>query len=164
MAKGRSKRSGKAKSDQKPRVEAKSTAPSAGRSKAKDKKLASGLRKQMRRLERQLAEAARLERKRVRKLERAHYRRQMVEAALDELRAATPGKAATSEAGGAVVVSVTPKAAATGVTAGRKPGAGARKPAAAKPAAASAPAAPRTPAARPSAKPARPSAAPAKPE
>lgn len=157
MAKGRSKRSGKAKSDQKPRVEAKSTAPSAGRSKAKDKKLASGLRKQMRRLERQLAEAARLERKRVRKLERAHYRRQMVEAALDELRAATPGKAATSEAGGAVVVTVTPKATA---------GAGATRPepAPTKPAAARAPAAPRTRAARPAAKPARPSAAPAKPE
>jgi hypothetical protein len=49
-------------------------------------KVSPGLRKQVRRLERQLADAAREELKRVRKLEKAHHRLQRAEAALNELR------------------------------------------------------------------------------
>lgn len=54
-------------------------------------------RKQLRRLERQLADAARTEARRVRRLEKAHWRRQRLEAALDGVRtssSAVPAKAA----------------------------------------------------------------------
>ena len=60
-----------------------------------------GLRRRLRKLERQLADAARQERRRLRKLERALWRRQRLEAAIDEIRIATglgksAGPAATS--------------------------------------------------------------------
>lgn len=61
-------------------------------------KVSSGVRKQLRRLERQLAEAARIERKRLRKLERARYRRQLIEATLDGLRDLAPTKPAAASA------------------------------------------------------------------
>jgi hypothetical protein len=48
-----------------------------------------GLRRRLRKLEGQLADAARQERKRLRKLERALWRRQRIEAAIDEIRTAT---------------------------------------------------------------------------
>ena len=48
-----------------------------------------GVRKHLRQLERQLSDAARKERKRLRKLERATFRRQMLQAALEELRGET---------------------------------------------------------------------------
>ena len=97
-------------------------------------KMSPGLRKQVRRLERQLAEAAREELKRVRKLEKAHHRLQRAEVALDELRAA-----------GAMPVPATTKAdapatttAAASTAAAKTPartGAVRSKPAARKPAA-----------------------------
>jgi len=56
-----------------------------------------GLRRRLRKLEGQLADAARQERKRLRKLERALWRRQRIEAAIDEIRTATAlMKAATA--------------------------------------------------------------------
>jgi translation initiation factor IF-2 len=71
MAKGCSKKAEKSKS-------------SAGANESTEigAKAPKGLRKQLRRLESQLVEAARLESKRIRKLERARNRRQVVEAAL----------------------------------------------------------------------------------
>ncbi len=54
-------------------------------------------RKQLRRLERQLADAARAEAKRVRRLEKARWRRQRLEATLDAVKTSSspvPGKAA----------------------------------------------------------------------
>ena len=48
-----------------------------------------GVRKHLRQLERQFSDAARQERKRLRKLERATFRRQMLQAALEELRGET---------------------------------------------------------------------------
>jgi|BarGraNGADG00212_1021973.scaffolds.fasta_scaffold13871_2 hypothetical protein len=48
-----------------------------------------GLRRRLRKLEGQLADAARQERKRLRRLERALWRRQRIEAAIDEIRTAT---------------------------------------------------------------------------
>jgi hypothetical protein len=53
-------------------------------------KLSSSVRKQIRRLERQLADAALQELKRLRKLERARHRRQVAEAALADVLAETP--------------------------------------------------------------------------
>jgi hypothetical protein len=73
MAKGRSKKAGKAKS------QAGATDLKGG---AVAGKTPRGLRKQLRRLEGQLVEAARVESKRLRKLERARNRRQVAEAAL----------------------------------------------------------------------------------
>jgi hypothetical protein len=79
--------------------------PSEGAAHKATLKVPRGVRKQLRRLERQLADAARQERKRVRKLERAHYRRQLIQEALEELRGAAPAKPAAD--------SVTPSAAAS---------------------------------------------------
>jgi len=56
-----------------------------------DEKLARGVNKRIHKLQDSLSKAAKLERKRVRALERARNRRQLIEAALDELR---PVKAA----------------------------------------------------------------------
>jgi len=53
-------------------------------------KVSAGVRTQIRRLERQLADAARQESKRLRKLERARHRRQVAEAALADVLAETP--------------------------------------------------------------------------
>jgi hypothetical protein len=95
MAKGRSRKS--AKADKKA-----ATAPKALPSRApvdapkakRAGKLKPGVRKQLRRLERQLADAARQERNRVRKLERARHRRQLIEATLDGLRGVAPARPA----------------------------------------------------------------------
>jgi hypothetical protein len=73
MAKGRSKKAGK------PKSRAGAADLGAAEIVAKTPK---GLRKQLRRLESQLVEAARIESKRLRKLERARGRRQIAEAAL----------------------------------------------------------------------------------
>ena len=122
MPKGRSKKSSnKAKPDSKARAAAKPKG---------------GVRKQIRRLERELATAAAVELKRVRKLERAHHRLQRAEAALDELRGTSVPEPAVKKSATA------PKPAAP------KPAATAPKPAAPKPAAAK-PAAPKPIAAKP---------------
>jgi len=73
MAKGKSKKPSKAH-------------PVAPVSAAKLKKTAvqRGVRKHLRQLERQLSDAARQERKRLRKLDRATFRRQMLQAALED--------------------------------------------------------------------------------
>ena len=81
MVKGRSRKSGK--SDKK--ADAASSKSAA--------KLSSGLRKQLKRLQSQFEDAQRLERKRVRKLERARHRRQVAEAALADVLAETPAAA-----------------------------------------------------------------------
>jgi hypothetical protein len=85
MAKGRKGGSGESE------PEASGAAPggeSAPRKKAAAK-AARGLRKQLKRLQRQLADAARIETRRIRKLERARWRRQRLEASLDEARVAS---------------------------------------------------------------------------
>jgi len=141
MAKGRSKKAEKSKS-------------SAGASESTEigAKAPKGLRKQLRRLESQLVEAARLESKRVRKLERARNRRQVVEAALAfavtemAVETSTPAKAKAAETPGPA-----PTAAAKApVKAPVK--APAAKPAAAKPAAAKPAPAARTTTPRPAAR------------
>jgi hypothetical protein len=79
MAKGKSKKSGKAR-DTKSRAAANDP---------RMKSIPRGVRKHLRQLERQLSDAARQERKRLRKLERTIFRRQMLQAALEELRGET---------------------------------------------------------------------------
>ena len=93
MAKKRSSKSVKAKRETSTPAKA-SPPPSEGAAHKAALKVPRGVRKQLRRLERQLADAARQERKRVRKLERAHYRRQLIQEALEELRGAAPAKPA----------------------------------------------------------------------
>ncbi len=93
MAKGRTKRSGKVKKASTPPLGASTAKPSTDVSKPKAAKPASGVRKQMRRLERRLAAAAKQELRRIRKLERARHRRQVAEAALNQLRGAIPALA-----------------------------------------------------------------------
>lgn len=89
MAKGRSKKAGKAKSQ-------------AGAADLKGGAVAGktprGLRKQLRRLEGQLVEAARVESKRLRKLERARNRRLVAEAALAFVLSETFAKPVKSKA------------------------------------------------------------------
>jgi hypothetical protein len=87
------------------------TAAADGRAPNVDNKLARLVAKRVKKLERQLTDAARVERKRLRSLDRAHRRRQLIEAALDELRvgtapapALTPAEAIPSAAGAAVPV------------------------------------------------------------
>ena len=131
----------------------------------KEKKAArerKGLRKYLRRLEQQLADAAKAEARRVRKLEKTRWRRQQLQASIDEARALTatlpaagkrPNKDARQEPPAASVpaAAAAPKPAAA-PRAAAKPAAAARKPAA-KPAAAA-----RKPAAKPAA--AKPAAVP----
>jgi len=115
-----------------------------------------GLKKQLRRLERQLVDAAQLESKRLRKLERARNRRQVAEAALAFMLSEGPVlDGAAGSASPKKVTPVTPEPAPKAAPAKRTPVAAkgvaakpvAIKPAAAKPAAK--PAAPRRAAARP---------------
>jgi hypothetical protein len=76
-------------------------AAAAGKASAAKPKLNAKLRKQLRRLERQLADATKAEARRVRRLEKARWLRQRLEAVLDEVRAnspAAPAKAARFEA------------------------------------------------------------------
>jgi len=90
------------------------------------------VRKHLRQLERQLSDAARQERKRLRKLERATFRRQMLQAALEELRGET------------VVAIAAPPVAAPASVAATAPAASATAPASTRPAAKPRPAASRT--------------------
>jgi hypothetical protein len=101
------------------------TAAADGRAPNVDNKLARLVAKRVKKLERQLTDAARVERKRLRSLDRAHRRRQLIEAALDELRvgtapapALTPAEAIPSAAGAATrpaprTTARTPRRAAT---------------------------------------------------
>src|SRR5450759_2505010 len=97
------------------------------------------VRKHLRQLERQLSEAARQESKRLRRLERATFRRQMLQAALEELRGETVIAAATlAEATPAPEPSSPPASAApTTATVAKAPRAriGVTRPAATRPAA-----------------------------
>jgi hypothetical protein len=153
MAKKRSKVSGKAKPESVTAPGPKSAA-----------KISRGLRKQVRRLERQLVDAARTESKRIRKLERAHHRRQAAEAALEALRSIAPAKQATpAKAPAPVKSTAASKTAATRATAPKAPAAtkaGASTPArprAPRPAASSRRTAPKPPAtAKPAATPPEP--------
>jgi hypothetical protein len=76
-------------------------------------KASPGLRKQVRRLERQLADAAREELKRVRKLEKAHHRLQRAETALDGLRALSEVVVPSAAMTDVPVAGATPEAATT---------------------------------------------------
>jgi len=78
-----------------------------------------GLRRRLRKLEGQLADAARQERKRLRKLERALWRRQRIEAAIDEIRTATALMKAATARKAAPPVAAPPVAAEP--AAGRRP-------------------------------------------
>ena len=90
MAKGNSKGSDRAKREQK----SKNRADAVSAASAEDSsKMPRRYRKQLRILERALADAARLESRRLLKLERARYRRQMIEAVLEELRPGSGGLA-----------------------------------------------------------------------
>ena len=91
MAKGRGRKSNEAK------PKAPGAAPKVDRAALKkaEAKADRGLRKHLKQLQRQLADAARTEAKRVRKLEKARWRRQRLEAAVDEVKTASsvaPGK------------------------------------------------------------------------
>jgi hypothetical protein len=97
-----------------------------GRGPALDKKLASLAAKRVKKLERQLTEAARVERKRIRALDRAHRRRQLIEAALDELRTSSSSRAAATDEG-ASAAPAEPKPAAPIATAATTPAAPATK-------------------------------------
>ena len=81
MTKGKSKNRGNTKADK--GAKAKRLEPGT------QDRLPRGVRKHLRELERQLSDAARQERKRLRKLERAVFRRQMIQATLEELRGET---------------------------------------------------------------------------
>jgi hypothetical protein len=91
MAKERSKKSGKSreKASNPPKAPATRAAKDARAPKTTGK-VKPGVRKQLRRLEGELNDAARLERKRLRKLERARNRRQLIEASLDAVRGLVP--------------------------------------------------------------------------
>jgi hypothetical protein len=118
MAKGKSKKPGKTRNIE--------TVVSVGT--PKKASVPRGVRKHLRLLERQLSDAARQEHKRLRKLERATFRRQMLQAALEELRGET------------TVVVVQPTADAPVIAVATTPTAKPRQ--AAKPRAAVSPAAP----------------------
>jgi hypothetical protein len=79
MTKGKSKKPGKAR-----KIE-----PVVAVDTPKKASVPRGVRKHLRLLERQLSDAARQEHKRLRKLERATFRRQMLQAAVEELRGET---------------------------------------------------------------------------
>ena len=89
MAKGRKGKSGKSQPEVPGAVPARDDAPlekAAAKAAAKTDR---GLRKHLKRLQRRLADAARTEAKRVRKLERARWRRQRLESEVDDARAAS---------------------------------------------------------------------------
>lgn len=85
MAKGRKGKSGKSKPEAPGAVPARDGAPLEKAAAKADR----GLRKHLKRLQRRLADAARTEAKRVRKLERARWRRQRLESEVDDARAAS---------------------------------------------------------------------------
>ena len=119
MAKGNSKGSDRAKREQK----SKNRADAVSAASAEDSsKMPRRYRKQLRILERALADAARLESRRLLKLERARYRRQMIEAVLEELRpemAAPEAGAAAAKPDAAAAKPVVTPAAASKATAAR---------------------------------------------
>ena len=129
MAKGKSKKSAKTHA----------VAPVVSGKTPKKVSVPRGVRKHLRQLERQLSEAARQESKRLRRLERATFRRQMLQAALEELRGETVIAAATlAEATPAPEPSSPPASAApTTATVAKAPRArtGVTRPAATRPAA-----------------------------
>jgi hypothetical protein len=107
MAKGKKKTTGRDKAQ--PAKAARGRGGSAardGRAPKLDKKLGKVIDKRVRKLESRLSEAERLERKRVRALERARIRRQTIEAALDELRPEKAGAASARPAAEAPVADV----------------------------------------------------------
>jgi hypothetical protein len=149
MAKGRVKAPSPAEAEASSAVEPVETAPATSE-KSPSKKVArkaararKGLRKHLKRLEAQLADAARAEAKRVRKLEKARWRRQLLEAFIDEARSVsslgddrTSAATAPTAAAPTVVASAAepaPEKAAKSAPVSRR--AAARKPAATKPAA-----------------------------
>jgi hypothetical protein len=79
-----------------------------------------GVKKHLRELESQLADAARKEHKRMQKLERAAQRRQSIGSALDKLRIQTAGPAVTA-APATVAPAATPHKAPTARTASPRP-------------------------------------------
>jgi hypothetical protein len=106
-------------------------------------KLARVVARRIEKLERLLVEAARVERKRVRALDRAHRRRQLIQAALDEMR--TEGAASELPAPVSPEVAPAPQRRAASAPVAPKAPAAAPKPAARTPAAPKAPAAARPP-------------------
>jgi hypothetical protein len=119
MAKSKSKKPGKART----------TEPVVSAGTPKKKSILRGVRKHLRQLQRQLSDAARQESKRLRRLERATFRRQMLQAALEELR----GETAVAVAPPAVEA---PASAVTATPAAKsRPAAKAKAPATPRPAA-----------------------------
>lgn len=93
MAKGRKGKSGKSKPEAPGAVPKRDGAPLEKAAAKTDR----GLRRQLKRLEGQLADAAQTEAKRIRRLERARWRRQRLETAVDDAKTAStvrPGEAA----------------------------------------------------------------------
>ena len=88
MAKASAKKSGK--SEEKAAAKPSSSNQAKSPSSKAAAKIASGLRKQLHRLQSQFEDAQSVERKRVRKLEKARHRRQIAEAALADVLADTP--------------------------------------------------------------------------
>ena len=102
MVKGRVRKPVKAKTQTSPATDDPASATPAvvgkGRTKKDVRKAArakKGMRKHLKRLEQPVLVAARAEAKRLRKLEKARWRRQLLEAFLDEARVATAGHAAS---------------------------------------------------------------------
>jgi hypothetical protein len=107
MAKGRKGRSGQAEPEAPNAAAQKSGGPLEKAAAKADR----GLRKHLKRLERRLADAARTEARRIRKLERARWRRQRLEAAVDEAKTASSVK--PSQAAPKPKAPAAPKAKAT---------------------------------------------------
>jgi hypothetical protein len=110
MAKGRKGKSGKSQPEAPGAAPERDGAPldkAAAKAAARADR---GLRKHLKRLQRRLVDAARTEAKRVRKLERARWRRQRLEAAVDEAR--TASSVGPSEAAPKAKAEAAPRAAA----------------------------------------------------
>ena len=89
MAKKQDRKSRRSAGKTEPVVGAKDETAAAAPSRRKMMAGRKGLRRRLHKLEGQLADAARQERKRLRRLERALWRRQRIEAAIDEIKTAT---------------------------------------------------------------------------
>lgn len=89
MAKKQDRKSRRSVAKTEPVVGAKDETAAAAPSRGKMMAGRKGLRRRLHKLEGQLADAARQERKRLRRLERALWRRQRIEAAIDEIKTAT---------------------------------------------------------------------------
>ena len=154
MAKKQDRKSRRSAAKTEPVVGAKDETAAASPSRRKMMAGRKGLRRRLHKLEGQLADAARQERKRLRRLERALWRRQRIEAAIDEIKTATaliknaaaaeaakPAEAKPAETEPAAIAAADLKPAAAPKPVAAKPAArrparsAAPKPAAAKPAA-----------------------------